>query len=53
MSSWLPLVLIGVGGFLLGGVVSLWRSDSKPAAIVLAIFAVAAIVGGVLWLLPS
>lgn len=53
MSSWLPIVLIGVGGFLLGGVWSLWKNDSKAGAIVLACFAVAAIVGGALWLLPS
>lgn len=53
MSSVLPILLIGVGGFLLGGVWSLWKNDSKPGAIVLGCLAVGAIVGGVLWLLPS
>lgn len=53
MNSWLPIVLIGVGGFLLGGVWSLWKSGAKVFSIILAGFAAAAIVGGVLWLLPS
>jgi hypothetical protein len=45
-----PIVLIGLGGFLIGGVISL-RRKSVPAAVVLAVVAVACIVGGILWLL--
>jgi hypothetical protein len=45
----LPIVLIGLGGFLIGGVISLWRK-SAPTAVVLGVFAAACIVGGIAWL---
>jgi len=47
-----PILLIGVGGFLIGGVVSV-RKRSVPAAVVLGIFAAGCVVGGVLWLVGS
>ncbi len=51
--KWLPIALIGLGGFLIGGVVSLWRNDSRAGAIVMAAFSAAAIVGGVLWMIDA
>ena len=45
----MPILLIGLGGFLIGGVVSV-RKKSVPAAVLLGVFAAACIVGGVLWL---
>jgi hypothetical protein len=47
-----PILLIGVGGFLIGGVVSV-RKKSVPAAVVLGVFAAGCVVGGVLWLVGS
>ena len=47
-----PILLIGVGGFLIGGVVSV-RKKSVPAAVVLGVFAAGCVVGGVLWLIES
>ncbi len=49
--NWLPIALMALGGFLIGGVVSLWRADSRPAAMVVAAFAGAAVVGGAVWLI--
>jgi hypothetical protein len=48
--TWLAIVLLGIGGFLVGGVVSLWNT-SRGAAVVCAVLAAAAIAGGVLWLI--
>jgi hypothetical protein len=45
----LPIVLIGLGGFLIGGVISLSRK-SVPAAVIVGVFAAACIVGGIAWL---
>ncbi|WP_420124172.1 hypothetical protein [Nakamurella sp.] len=42
-------MLIGLGGFLIGGVISLSRK-SVPAAVVLGVFAAGCIVGGIAWL---
>ena len=52
MNQIVPILLIGVGGFLIGGVVSV-RKRSVPAAVVLGIFAAGCVVGGVLWLVGS
>ena len=52
MSQIVPILLIGVGGFLIGGVVSV-RKRSVPTAVVLGIFAAGCVVGGVLWLIES
>jgi hypothetical protein len=49
--NWTAIALIALGGFLIGGVISLWRQDAKPPAVICGVFAAAAIVGGVLWLL--
>ena len=48
--NWFAYVLIIVGGFLLGGVLSLWRNGSRVAPVVLAVFAVMCVAGGILWL---
>ena len=45
----LPIVLIGFGGFLVGGVFSL-RKKSVPAAVILGVFSAGCIVGGIAWL---
>ena len=45
----MPILLIGIGGFLIGGVVSV-RKKSVPAAVVIGMFSAGCIVGGVLWL---
>jgi hypothetical protein len=49
--NWLAYVLIVLGGFLLGGVISLWRNDSRVASIVMGVFALGCVAGGVLWLI--
>lgn len=49
------LVALGlflVGGFLVGGVVSFWKT-SKPVAGVLALLALLAVVGAILRLVPT
>ena len=50
MTTVLPILLIGLGGFLVGGVISLWRR-SVPAAVVLGVFAMGCVIGGIVWLL--
>jgi len=52
VSQIVPVLLIGLGGFLVGGVVSV-RKKSVPGAVVLGVFAAACIVGGLLWLVES
>ncbi|MBA2470820.1 MAG: hypothetical protein H0V41_00720 [Pseudonocardiales bacterium] len=48
--SWVGLALLAVAGFLLGGVVTAWRS-SRALAVVLGIGTALASAGGVAWLL--
>ena len=48
--NWFAYALVVIGGFLIGGVVSLWRNDSRIGAGLMALFAVMCVVGGVLWL---
>lgn len=48
--SWIGVLLLGLAGFLLGGVVSLWRS-SRGLAVVLGLCAVLAGAGGLAWLM--
>ncbi|AOS62757.1 hypothetical protein [Actinoalloteichus hymeniacidonis] len=50
MEDWVWLVLLGVTGFLLGGVWSLWKT-AKTLAILLLVGAVIAGVATVLWLI--
>jgi hypothetical protein len=52
LTGLLPIVLIGFGGFLFGGVFSL-RKKSVPAAVLIGVFAVMCVIGGVLWLIES
>lgn len=47
--NWLPVLLLGLGGFLIGGVAAFWK-QSRPVAVLLGVFAAGCIVGGVLWL---
>jgi hypothetical protein len=48
----MPILLIGIGGFLVGGVLAV-REKSVPAAVLIGIFSAGCIVGGVLWLVES
>ena len=48
--SWVGLLLLALAGFLVGGMVSTWRS-SRLLAVLLAIGAVLATAGGVTWML--
>ena len=52
LSEFLPILLIGFGGFLIGGVFSL-RKKSVPAAVLIGVFAFLCVVGGVLWLIGA
>lgn len=47
---WWPLLLIGLGGFLIGGVLALWK-DSRVPAVILALLSLGCLAGGVLWLI--
>ncbi|MEO5832073.1 MAG: hypothetical protein ABJA16_09055 [Nakamurella sp.] len=49
--TWQPVVLLGFAGLLVGGVISAWKNDAKVVSAVLALFSVALITGGVLWVL--
>lgn len=51
--SWVPYVLIPLVGFFGAGAVSLWRTDHRGAAGLLALVAVALLAGAILWLLPA
>jgi hypothetical protein len=48
----IAILLIGLGGFLVGGVISLWNKSRLPA-VLLALFSAGCIIGGVLWLMSS
>ncbi len=48
--NWFAYVMIVIGGFLIGGVVSLWRNDARVSAVLMGVFAVGCVAGGVLWL---
>lgn len=52
MSQIVPVLLIGIGGFLVGGVMAV-RKTSVPAAVLLGIFSAGCIIGGLLWLVES
>ncbi|ADD43646.1 hypothetical protein Snas_3994 [Stackebrandtia nassauensis DSM 44728] len=49
----MPILMIGVGGFLIGGVVSAAKAKKPLPAIVLGVLAAVAIAGGILWLWPT
>ncbi len=48
--NWFAYVLIILGGFLVGGVISLWRNDSRIASVIMGVFAAGCVAAGVLWL---
>ena len=48
--SWVGIGLLALAGFLLGGVLSIWRT-SWPVAVTLGLGATLAAAGGVAWLL--
>ncbi len=50
MSDYLPMLLLAVAGFLLGGVWVLWKT-AKVVAVVLAVAALLALVGGIAWMM--
>ena len=52
LTDLLPIVLIGFGGFMFGGVFSLWKK-SVPAAVLIGVFAAMCVLGGVLWLIEA
>jgi len=51
--TWLPIVLLLVAGFLVGGVVSLWRTDHRIASVLAGLVAAGCLAGAVLWLIPG
>ncbi|MDQ2791055.1 MAG: hypothetical protein ACRDRO_07540 [Pseudonocardiaceae bacterium] len=48
--SWVGPALLALAGFLLGGVVSAWRT-SRPLALLLAVGAALSTASGIAWLL--
>jgi hypothetical protein len=54
VSSVVPIVLLGLGGILVGGVISLARQGATRFSIgLVAALALLALAGGVLWLIPG
>ena len=54
MSSIVPILLLGLGGMLVGGVISLVKQGATRFSIgLVAVLAVLAAAGGVAWLLPG
>ncbi len=50
----LPVLLLAVGGMLVGGVISLVRQGASRFSIgLVAVLAVLATAGGILWLIPG
>lgn len=50
MQDLLPVLMLAIAGFLLGGVYALWKT-ARVFAIVLAAAAAIATAGGILWML--
>jgi hypothetical protein len=54
MSSFLPVLLLGVAGLLVGGAVSVHRQGGSRGTVgVLGVLGVLAAAGGILWLVPE
>jgi hypothetical protein len=54
VSSILPILLLGLGGMLVGGVISLHRQGATRFSIgLVAALALLSLAGGVLWLIPG
>jgi hypothetical protein len=51
--NWLPIILLLVAGFLVGGVISLWRTDHRIASVLAGVIAAGCIAAAVLWLIPG
>ena len=50
----LPVVLIGVGGFLFGGAWTMRSQNApRPAIVIVALLALIALAAGILWMLPK
>ncbi|MBE9374219.1 hypothetical protein IQ251_07140 [Saccharopolyspora sp. HNM0983] len=49
MADILPIILLGLAGFLLGGVYATWKT-ARGLAVLLAAAAVLAVAGGIGWL---
>lgn len=47
--AWTAILLLGLAAFLAGGVYSFARQGKRNAAVVLGVFAVMALIGGVLY----
>jgi hypothetical protein len=50
VSAVVPILLIALGGFLIGGVLAV-RDKSTVGAVALGVLSAACVVGGILWLL--
>ncbi|MFC4000839.1 hypothetical protein ACFS2C_12280 [Prauserella oleivorans] len=48
--QWVPLLLLGLAGFLAGGVYSTWRNGSRGLAVALGVATALALGGAVAWL---
>ena len=54
MSSFLPVLLLGVAGLLVGGAVSVYRQGGSRGTVgVLGVLGVIAAAAGILWLVPE
>jgi len=53
MDSWLPLLLLAVAGFLIGGVVSFARAGRTPLAGALGVGAFLCLIGTFIWWQPA
>ena len=53
MSSVLPILLLALAGILSGGAFSLFKQGAKPVGAFVAVLAAIALIGGILWLVPS
>jgi len=51
--SWLALLFVALGGFCGAGAFSMWRTDHRGAAVVLALIAAACLAAGILWMIPA
>lgn len=50
MPGYLPVILLAVAGFLIGGVYATWKT-ARFFAVALAVAAVMAVVGGIGWMI--
>lgn len=48
-----PIILMGVGGFLIGGIFAMAKAKRVIAAVVVAVLAVLALAGAAAWWVPQ